>query len=706
MPARRVNFLSFVVSADTGGVQRGLRRGEQSVGRFENTIERSMSRVRQASNVAFAALSGIAGFSGVGFIQRARDLDVYARSVGLSVQEMDGLSRILMRVNLDASDAQDVIKTLTERITDARLGTATYAEAFERLNIEIEELDGTPLENFLRVFGAASRQSEQGVLGLQQAQFNIEELTGANTSFILGEFRRLGEDGVRNFIRGFTEQSVISDETVSLARAVQESVVDLGLDIERRVIAFIDLDTVRQGFNILNNVLGISIDGLFTFYRELLLGAAALRSYRLISGVLGSASTLAVNFSRLVSISGRLIFRFGAVAAIFAAFVQLSQGGDPTGIVSSLADVVKEVVIAALTPGFITGIQGVIMDVRNYLRGFLPDIEISYPSLDTNAAIQAGINNVADASEGVAGALNRAAARVKDSEGVQDAVNKLEMDASEFSNVFTDFLKAFREFTEDFSLEALTEPQQREQFQDRRQGEQFDLTPRNQAGFVEREVFAGGFRGGGFGLSPNEPGRFGPNTDVDIDVESILERGDFEDIAEQAFGEFSSSMRYAFQTGDYENLGQALLQGIQSAFIGRIVDDIGEIVGNLFEDVFEEVGSGNIVQDLIDAVGNIFNAVFEAIGGGGGGGGFLGIFHEGGIVPGLPGQEVPILAEAGERIIPVDEVQADMTSSTNIELNFLAMTQGDFKAMLLRELPDITEAVAQNFYNRGLIADA
>ena len=92
-------------------------------------------------------------------------------------------------------------------------------------------------------------------------------------------------------------------------------------------------------------------------------------------------------------------------------------------------------------------------------------------------------------------------------------------------------------------------------------------------------------------------------------------------------------------------------------------------------------------------------------GAGGGGGGFLGflggIFHEGGIVPGPPGADVPIIAQAGERVLPVDQADIPMRE-VNITQNFTALTGDQFVSMMMENFHEVSDLWVQELYNRGI----
>ena len=709
--ARRINLLSFVIGADTSRMQRDLRRGEQAADNFRIGVQSSLSRLVTSSRIAFATLTGVGGFGGINFLREARDVDVYARSVGITNREFFALTKLVRRVNLDIQDAQDVIKTLNERIADATLGTATYAEAFQRLGLSIDDLRNQgPLENFIQVFGAAAER-DAGQFGNILSQFDIEELTGSNTSFILSEFRRLGEDGVRAFFEGFTSRQLPFDERVTnLVRRLQERLGEITLDLQSRFIAQIDLDDAERQINFFTNLLAGTTVALFQFGDELLAAGVALQSFSILQGLASSVGGLSFSFKSLLAVSLSLGTQFAIVAGLFATTVQILRGENPLLVFDGVKDLVIAVLKEVIPQGFYDGIKESFEIIKNFLADFersipfIPGVDIATSIF--NSLISANTEAAKVIESGgklVAGSLEDIKNRIENSEDVGEAVDKIKQGSDQYIDVFADLIQDIKEFSSNVLGQAQLDTPQPEPAEPRQQRE---IDPRSLAGFVDR---TSEFRSplqdlNRFGLSPNEPGRFGGNTDFLTDEQ--FDRRQLSNIAEDAFSDFSSSLRYAFTTGDYENIGQALFQGIQNALIGRLLDDVSEIVGEFFKDTFSSLGSGNLVKDLGSLLGDLFSGAFGFLKGilGSVGSG-LALFHEGGIVPGPPGADVPIIAQAGERIIPVDDVESSFSPSqqNEINLNFVALPQDQFSAMLYREFPRLADALTTELYNRGIL---
>ena len=87
-------------------------------------------------------------------------------------------------------------------------------------------------------------------------------------------------------------------------------------------------------------------------------------------------------------------------------------------------------------------------------------------------------------------------------------------------------------------------------------------------------------------------------------------------------------------------------------FVSRAIDKVKELARAVADSPIGDIASG---------VGNVVGAV----------GGFLdNVFHDGGVVPGRPGQNVPAILEAGETVIPAGQGAPVVNNITNINNNF------------------------------------
>lgn len=137
------------------------------------------------------------------------------------------------------------------------------------------------------------------------------------------------------------------------------------------------------------------------------------------------------------------------------------------------------------------------------------------------------------------------------------------------------------------------------------------------------------------------------------------------------------------QTG-WNTVTTAIRNGINSFvdFFRNMPTRIGSALGNLFKPLWE--GFRSVLNSIIRAWNSLkFTVPSIELPGLGKIGGFtigtpnLPYFHAGGIVPGAKGQDVPIMAQAGERIVPAN--RAD--SGGGITIIFQGPVYGDERSM-------------------------
>ena len=144
--------------------------------------------------------------------------------------------------------------------------------------------------------------------------------------------------------------------------------------------------------------------------------------------------------------------------------------------------------------------------------------------------------------------------------------------------------------------------------------------------------------------------------------------------------------------------GRDLGKSISEAFVQGL--STGDLSG-VFENIFDTVTS-NILSKFTDNLSNVLGGLFS--GGSIGGGGLLsslfgGIFHDGGIVPGTPGQSVPIIAQAGERVIPANQVGNTNTQEFNI--NVTGDVSRQTRTQIANMIPEIASGVNSVNRERG-----
>ena len=222
-------------------------------------------------------------------------------------------------------------------------------------------------------------------------------------------------------------------------------------------------------------------------------------------------------------------------------------------------------------------------------------------------------------------------------------------------------------------------------------------------------------------------GGFGPNTTAAV----TFDQSTYYEVVTAFTENLQQALVTQIQQGDWVNVGVTLVNVLAGTLQQAVLDDLSEYIGDKFKDFTKGFakaagGSGNLFQDLenffsggfnkigstiqkvgstlFETVGKLFSGLFDAVGGflsglGGGGGGLSGLFafHEGGVVPGYPGQEVPAILQAGETVLPTqDGVGLGGLGTTVVEVNIT----GDVSEQTQRWFLENQEAVAAGVQNR------
>ena len=135
----------------------------------------------------------------------------------------------------------------------------------------------------------------------------------------------------------------------------------------------------------------------------------------------------------------------------------------------------------------------------------------------------------------------------------------------------------------------------------------------------------------------------------------------------------SESFVEGLAAGDLSGVFTSILDTVTSNILSTFTDNLSDVLGSLFSG--SPIGGGGLLSSL-----------------------FGGIFHEGGIVPGSPGQSVPIIAQAGERVIPASQV--GNTSTQEFNINVTGDVSRQTRTTIAAMIPEIASGV--NATNREM----
>ena len=184
-------------------------------------------------------------------------------------------------------------------------------------------------------------------------------------------------------------------------------------------------------------------------------------------------------------------------------------------------------------------------------------------------------------------------------------------------------------------------------------------------------------------------------------TESWEEGGDnaMETIGEALSANLSRTLAESISTGDFKNIGKAFLQTIQQTLQEQVAAKLEDIFAEFFKRFLAEI-----------------TASMNKQGGAGGGGGTTGMalsgmalfFHEGGIVPGSKGADVPIVAQAGEMILTRSQQRALLeggggSNSVTINMSSIGDVTEATKRANREQANEISDMVQQTLVERGAL---
>jgi hypothetical protein len=156
----------------------------------------------------------------------------------------------------------------------------------------------------------------------------------------------------------------------------------------------------------------------------------------------------------------------------------------------------------------------------------------------------------------------------------------------------------------------------------------------------------------------------------------------------------------SISTGDFKNIGKAFLSTIQQTLQKQVADKLEDIFAEFFKRFLNEITASMNKQG----------------GGGGGSGDAMGValssaalfFHEGGIVPGSNGSEVPIVAQAGEMVLTRNQQRALLeggggSNSVTINMSSVGDVSEATKRANREQANEISDMVQQTLVERGAL---
>lgn len=182
MPGGRSRYsTTFNFRAETDGLTRGFARARRETRQFtaqiSGTFTELTNNARNFSLAIVAATAPLALLSSRG-LQAANQIETLTRQTDLSARSAAGWVNAFRAFGAEASDVEDVLRTLTTRIIEFRRGEGTALEAFTALGASASDFTGDSsrnLQTFLTLLGAATPEARL---------FALDELVGDSAQFL------------------------------------------------------------------------------------------------------------------------------------------------------------------------------------------------------------------------------------------------------------------------------------------------------------------------------------------------------------------------------------------------------------------------------------------------------------------------------------------------------------------------------------------
>lgn len=320
--------LVATLSLDTSGYEDGIKDAEKQ----GQSLGGALKSAGKTVAVAGAAVAGV----GAGLFKfadsvagNADEIDKMSQKLGLSTKAYQEWDYVMQISGTDINSMGAGIKTLTNKLDDAINGSDTAAQAFERIGLSLEDLQGMSREDvFAEVIYAFQDMDDTAeraalaneLLGRSGAELApLFNTTAEETKNLIQEVNDLGgimsEDAVK-------QGAEFKDSLTSLKTAFQGAANELGQELMPYITDFIKKITefVKEG--------GIKkiIDRfkqLLPVIKTVVAGFVAFKAALAISSIIKGVTTAIKGVSAAQSILNTVMSAnpFGLVAAAIAAVV-------------------------------------------------------------------------------------------------------------------------------------------------------------------------------------------------------------------------------------------------------------------------------------------------------------------------------------------------------------------------------------------------
>ena len=693
------NFQQFARSAE-----RAARKAERDLERFRKRAVRDFKQLGRSLSTAAAGIA--AGFGALAVTQArfAAEVERTAAGTGQSIQSVQAYGAALKALGRDQEDVNDLFIDFGDRLQELRDGTTSFTADFALLGLEARDFADLSLDEGIRKFSEAVRESSDQTKALAAAARIFPQFQGiigqlGPTVDDLGDRLRRTGGVLSGSAANFAELSKSLTVATSTLRAQflrgLEDAVGTGREFDGAIRSIgVAVREITAGF-----ARGIQF---VVEYREVIFTAAAAIGALIVAAKAFAAGAILVNAFKAINLAAlpltiKIVAIVAAVAAIGVVGVQIVRQwehvrGFFAGIVESLIARFKQlgVGIRLVFQRAIAAVFGLISDLVDSFRGaintfiaaanvFGADLEPLEFKFDDTAAKQAvldleaeyvNLGNAAAASfdsatgalrTGIRNGIDETVAFVKDIPGRVIGALRTDAPTPQQAAVTAQATVATRMYEDGLTslvkgVQGASRANQGLEGAIRVVRERYaelggSVAERAQALIDEKRALEQvrnlsvdarlALQALAVGTKTVEEALMGLTAAEARTVVDLSGVGAMEGIPEAA-----TNAANAVSLGFVDALRGSLQEAVQSGNWSGVGD-------SLFDSLRTTLAGG-----FVDRFSNWLNDALSQLLGGGGFGGFGlgnlfgGSFQNGGIVPGNRGEAVLIRAHAGERVVP------------------------------------------------------
>lgn len=368
-----VGQITASLIAQTQQFMRPVQAAQKQLGEFQkraDAVKQRLDQISQAgkgAGIALAALSGTIGVMVRQASQTADAIDTMAKQIGLSAEQVQGLSIAAQRSNADMATLQTGLRGFARRTAEAVRGNEAFAKEFRRLGIQITDAEGNIRPIYDLLFEVADAVQNLGTEAeASAALMNLMSDAGRQ----LVPLMRQGGDAIRGMIEEAENMGlIITQAQIDAINDFQDQLDILGLQFRAAGVSLsanlipalqVVISWVQRGVQWFQNLSDETRRQIIVW------GAVA-------AGVLGAIVVFTLLVKAIGTVIGAVRLFAGIISALTVPFKILIP------LIMGAAKVIGVVLAAAMTP---VGIA--ILKIIAIIAGVIAAVKLAKAAWENN----------------------------------------------------------------------------------------------------------------------------------------------------------------------------------------------------------------------------------------------------------------------------------------------------------------------------------